>query len=518
MINWKLFIPLAMCPSISFAGQSTSTPNIILFLVDDMGWQDTSLPFWIEQTQLNRRYHTPNMERLAEQGMKFTQAYACPVSSPSRVSLMTGMNAAHHQVTNWTLEKNVSTDAKNPVLDFPSWNVNGLSPYEGIEHTVTATTLPELLRQAGYYTIHCGKAHFGAIGTPGADPLNLGFNVNIAGHAAGGPGSYLGLNEFGNQKPGPWGVPGLEEYHGHDIFLTEALTIKALKELDKVQDMKKPFFLYMSHYAVHIPFSADQRFIDKYQEQGLDEKEAQYAALIEGMDKSLGDIMNYLEENHLEENTIILFMSDNGGLSAHGRGDMLNTHNLPLASGKGSAYEGGIREPMIVKWPGVAQPSSSCDDYIIIEDYFPSLLEMAGVKNISTTQKVDGISFIPMLQQKIQSGKNQDRPLFWHYPNDWGVPGPGIGSFSSIRKGEWKLIYYHENNQFELFNIHQDIGEHADVSHSETKIVHRLAKELEEYLISVNAQMPSYKKDGKKVPLPYSFLRSSQTGNNHSTN
>nr|NKQ99535.1 sulfatase-like hydrolase/transferase [Escherichia coli] len=174
------------------------------------------------------RYHTPNMEALAEQGMKFTNAYATPVCSPSRVSLMTGMNAAHHKVTNWTLRKDQSVDYNDSILQSPAWNVNGLSPVPGIPCTVYATSLPSLLKEAGYYTIHCGKAHFGAMETPASDPQQIGFMVNIAGHAAGGPGSYLGEENYGNNKKGeqtePWGVPGLKAYHGTDTFLTEALT------------------------------------------------------------------------------------------------------------------------------------------------------------------------------------------------------------------------------------------------------------------------------------------------------
>ena len=166
-------------------------PNIVLFLVDDMGWQDTSVNFGTEVTPLNRRYRTPNMERLAASGLKFTQAYACSVCSPTRVSLMTGLNAARHRVTNWTLKKNATNDRPHPTLKFPKWNMNGLCPNPGVEGTVHAKALPAFLKEAGYHTIHVGKAHFGATGTAGADPRGIGFDVNIGGHAAGGPGSYL---------------------------------------------------------------------------------------------------------------------------------------------------------------------------------------------------------------------------------------------------------------------------------------------------------------------------------------
>jgi arylsulfatase A-like enzyme len=272
-------------------------PNIVLFLVDDMGWQDTSVPFWTQSTPFNTRYETPSMERLARDGMKFTQAYATPVCSPTRISLMTGMNAARHRVTNWTLEKDsIKRMEKNhPDLIFPYWNVNGMSPVAGDSLAVHAMPLPQALHDRGYFTIHAGKAHLGAIGTPGEEPLNLGFDVNIAGHAAGAPESYLGTENFGNGKEGKevWAVPGLEAYHGKDIHLTEAITLEALKAIDSVATTQQPFFLYMSHYAVHTPIMPDDRFMQKYLEKGLDSIEAKYASMVEGMDKSLGDIMDY---------------------------------------------------------------------------------------------------------------------------------------------------------------------------------------------------------------------------------
>jgi arylsulfatase A-like enzyme len=282
---------------------------------------------------------------------------------------MTGMNAAHHRVTNWTLRKNQSVDAQDTALQSPDWNLNGLSPVQGINNTIYATPLPALLKESGYYTIHCGKAHFGAMGTPAADPTTIGFTVNIAGHAAGGLGSFLGEDNYGNKKgehTEPWGVPGLEKYHGSDVFLTEALTREALRALEIPIQKSKPFFLYMAHYAVHIPYSADKRFIQKYLDKGLPQKEAEYAALLEGMDKSLGDIMDYLKEKNVDQNTIIIFLSDNGGFSMAPRSGEAFTHNAPLRSGKGSVYEGGIRVPMLVKWPAAVKAGSSTGQYIIV--------------------------------------------------------------------------------------------------------------------------------------------------------
>ncbi len=488
--------------------EAESRPNIIMFMVDDMGWQDTSLPFWKEKTPFNLRYRTPSMERLASQGMMFTQAYASSVSSPTRVSLITGMNAARHRVTNWTLQRNASVDGKSDILSYPEWNVNGVQPVDTVPHSVYATLFPQLLKNNGYFTIHCGKAHFGAMTTPTANPINCGFDVNIAGHAAGGPGSYYGTENFGNKEAGghtlPWGIPGLEKYHGDSIFLSEALTREAILALDNSRTTGKPFYLYMAHYAVHVPLYADNRFYQKYIDMGLDDSEARYSSMVEGMDKSLGDLMDYLDINNLTDNTIILFMSDNGGFSLRPRSGEQHTHNKPLNSGKGSAYEGGIREPMIVKWPGKVKPGTKCNDYLLIEDFYPTILEMAGIDDYKTVQTVDGRSFVPML---LQTGTTaSERDLFWHFPNNWGPTGPGIGATSTIRSGDWKLIYFYEDRHFELYNIIEDIGEQNNLSMKEEVRVKELASKLGNYLRSVDAQRPSFKATGKIAEWPDEVL------------
>lgn len=479
---------------------SKDRPNIILFLVDDMGWQDTSVPFHSEVTDLNRLYRTPNMESLARRGMKFTQAYACSVCSPTRISLMTGLSAARHRVTNWTLNKNSTNDAKHPTLEMPEWNVNGLSPVAGIERTVHAKSIPAYLKTAGYRTIHVGKAHFGANGTPAADPTSIGFDVNIAGHAAGAPGSFLATKNFGDQ--GVWAVPGLEKYHGKDIFLTEALTLEANLAVDQAVSDGKPFFLYMANYAVHVPFSPDPRFYQAYRDRGISHTESMYAALIEGMDKSLGDILENVERHGLTKDTIVIFMSDNGGLSATGRGGQKHTHNLPLSSGKGSAHEGGTRVPMIVCQPGVTQAQSVCKQPVIIEDFFPTILEMAGIEDVDQVGGiVDGISFTNLLSGK-KDKLRENRPFVWHFPNNWGPSGPGIGPTSSIRRGDWKLIYYHADQNFELFNVSHDIEEQNNLAEKKTKMRNDLAKELGRLLREQDAQMPSLRTTGKTIPFP----------------
>ena len=494
------------------ADQPAKRPNIILFMVDDMGWEDTSLPFWTEKTHYNEVYETPNMERLARQGVMFTQAYASSISSPSRCSLITGTNAARHRVTNWTLQKDKTTDRKDSLLDIPDWNYNGVSQVTGTNNTFVGTSFVQLLKNSGYHTIHCGKAHFGAIDTPGEDPHHWGFEVNIAGHAAGGLASYLGEENYGHTKDGKptslMSIPGLEKYWGTETFATEALTLEAIKALDKAKKYNQPFYLYMSHYAIHIPLNKDMRFYEKYKKKGMTDHEAAYATLIEGMDKSLGDIREYLKKNNLDKNTVIIFMADNGGLAISGR--MGNKEsNYPLSFGKGSNREGGIREPMIVYWPGVTKAESVCTTPVIIEDFFPTILEIAGAKKIQAPQVVDGKSFVALLKG---GSMNPNRPLLFHTPNVWGE-GNGNNSLYSpstaMRQGDWKLIYWHPDQKFELFNLKEDISEEHNLAEQQPERVKAMARTMTALLKERKAQMPTYKKnnpagarEGAPVPWP----------------
>ncbi len=476
----------------SAAAASSSRPNIVVFLVDDMGWQDTSEPFYKAVTDLNRRYKTPNMERFADEGVKFTQAYACALCSPTRVSLITGLNAARHKVTNWTLRKDISPDPESPRMVPPEWNVNGLSPTPGFERTVYAKALPMFLRDAGYRTIHVGKAHWGAVGTPGAEPKNLGFDINIAGHAAGGPGSYLGEHDYSaawRHEDRIWDVPGLEKYHGTHTYLTEALTIEANKAVDAAVADGTPFFLYMAHYAVHAPWEEDDRYVQAYRDANLKDNDAVYASMIEGMDRSLGEIMANLKRHGIEDNTIVIFMSDNGAAKQV-------PLNLPLRGHKLTPYEGGIRVPMMVKWPGVTKPGSTCDSPLIIEDFFPSILEMARVRHYEQIGgAIDGVSFVPLLRGTADTPK--DRCFVWHFPHCYDQP-----PYSAIRQGDWKLIYFHLDQRYELYNIRDDIEEKRELHGEHPDIAKRLTKKLRKILRERGAQMPISKETGKEIPLP----------------
>lgn len=496
----------ASLSTLSLSAQTAQRPNIILFLVDDMGWQETSVPFWKERSPLNDRYRTPNMERLAQMGVKFTQAYACAVSSPSRCSLISGMSAPRHRVTNWTLRYNENTDA--PTNDFtpPVWNVNGVQPdtvrsARNLYRSTPITSLPQLLRNNGYYTVHCGKAHFGAMGTPGEDPTALGFTVNIAGGANGAPASYLAEADYGK---GDFHVKGLEKYYDKGTFLTEALTLEALQALEKPIQAGQPFFLYMAHYAIHVPYDADKRFTPNYKDadgQGrydsflgerLNTQEINHAALIEGMDKSLGDIMDYLQKRpEVAQNTIILFMSDNGGQAVSVRQGKPNFHqNYPARAGKGSALEGGVHEPMMVYWPGVTRGGTINENRVMVEDFFPSILEMAGVKSYRTKQTVDGKSFVPLLRHP---SRHQERDVVWHYPHLWGEAVSevdGYGPSSSIMHGPWHLIYYWRTGKTELYRPMEDISETNDLAQQYPKMAKKLRRRLFSQLKKMKAQMP----------------------------
>jgi len=480
----------------SLASGAAGAPNILFFFIDDMGWQETSVPFHTKPTKLNREYRTPNMERLAADGLLFTNAYACSVCSPSRVSLMTGQNAARHRVTCWTLRKSKSPERGNKTLNPSNWNLNGLQPVgANIPRSVEATTLPGLLRDAGYRTIHAGKAHFGAADTPGADPRNLGFDVNIAGHAAGGPGSYHGDKNFSaawRKGDRIWDVPGLEKYHGEKINLTEAITREAIAELERAVADKKPFYLYMSHYTVHAPWEADRRFIDGARERSLKGQQATLASMLESMDKSLGDLLDTLDRLGVADNTIVVFMSDNGAPKQC-------PQNLPLRGHKISAYEGGARVPMIVHWPGATKPATRTDSQILIEDIFPTFLGMAGVQ-VPNDPSIDGHSFIPVLKNPASAKPRP--PIIWHYPNLYDQP-----PYSSIRHGDWKLIYWHATRKLELFNLKSDIGESTNLADKNPEQLRTLATALSDHLRKTNAVMPIDKATNKPVPLPDTALR-----------
>jgi len=496
---FTLGLPRSLPGAQSAPATAPNRPNIIIFLVDDMGWQDTSVPFHSHRTPNNDWFHTPHMDRLARQGMKFTDAYAvCPVCSPTRISLLTGQSPARTRITDWigAPASNAQARPENEKLIIPPWNAAGL------QHD--AQTLPRILKANGYKTWHVGKAHFAAKGASGADPRNLGFDVNVAGTRLGHPGSYYAAAGY-KARNGGNPVPDLEEFQKAGVYLTDALTIVANRLIDAAIDHPdgQPFFLHMAHYAVHAPIEADPNRLARYRDRGMSNAQIQYASMIESMDASLGSIMDKLQQRGIADNTIILFFSDNGGLVSHSGPP---TTNAPLRAGKGSAYEGGTRVPLIVKQPGIAKPGSVCYEPVISDDIFPTVLSMAGIDSRDRfTQGIDGRDLSPLLQQTRTFAR--DGPIHWHFPHYWGSPalrpkGSGVAPYSAIRRGPWKLIHFYEEARAELYDLEHDIGEQKDLAAAEPAIARRLADDLRAWLLAAGAQLPVDRVTQQPVPPP----------------
>lgn len=456
-------------------------PNIILFIVDDLGPQDNSLQLTDKPNPFRNVYRTPNLKKLAAESTIYTQAYsASPVCTPTRTSIMTGKHPARTHITYWTIQGDTSAD--DPVTKPPRWQFEGLLPKDG-------PFLPELLANAGYQTIHIGKAHFGEVGKFSADPKAIGFQVNIAGHAAGSPGSYYGLQNFAqsvrtNQpdKPSIWDTPGLDKYHGEDIYLTEALALEASAAIKNAVTTKKPFFLNFATYAVHTPIQANKRFLDHYK--GLDPREAAYATMVETYDAALGSIVQTLKETKQDKNTIIIFTSDNGGLSVHSRGGN-DDRNTPFRAGKGSYYEGGTRIPLVIHTPG--KKPFERNFLVQSHDLFQFILESA---NQPVPKEIDALSF------------GSRWSILIHVPHFWGTKGQGIEPFSSIRLGDHKLVYKHRSRSYELYDLVKDPSEQKNIIDQSQDLLKSYMTTLRSELRRVDAQMPTEKNTGKAVPLP----------------
>lgn len=460
-----------------------SRPNILFFVVDDMGANDTSVPFRVDgagndvPSTPNGIYRTPQMEALAAQGMKFTRAYAMPVCTPTRNSLMNGQNSARHHVTNWTGPNYNEETGQNSTPSHNSpreWRRTGLD--------TSAPTLAGLLSDAGYRSIHVGKGHFG--NAPGnINPLDIGFDVNIGGKQTGRPGSYYGTSNFGS---GTYQVPHLQAYHGQNIFLTEALTLEMNKEIEKAVDAGVPFFAYMSHYAVHDPYDIDPRFAANYP--SLSGNAKAFATLLEGMDKSLGDIRTKLSSLGVAEDTLVIFISDNGST--------LPLPSDPLRGYKGQKYEGGTRVPMITAWasPNPANafqsqlniPAGSHEtDIVSCIDLFPTIL---GVANVSHSNVIDGHDLREYF--KGTPGNHRPQELLIHFPHDhngaWG------DYYSVYHEGDYKLIYNYAADSYELYNVVTDVHEDTNLAAGNPGRVMAMARKMARQLHAHGAQWPTF--------------------------
>ncbi len=503
-IEFSIFALLLLfcATSCSSPINENTPPNIIVFLVDDMGLMDTSVPFLTDTNgnsvlyPLNNYYKTPNMEKLAGQGVRFTNFYAHSVCTPSRTSILTGQNSARHGVTNWVKSEDNNRGEFGPI----NWNWKGL--------TKESVTLPRILKQAGYKTIHVGKAHFGPFNSEGEDPLNLGFDVNIAGSSIGQPGSYLGTEGFGhtggNKKRA---VPGLEKYHGKDIFLTEALTLEANLAISQAKDEGKPFFLNMAHYAVHAPFYSDPRFAENYKDSDMSEKAQAYATLIEGIDKSLGDIVQHVKELGLGENTLIFFLGDNGS-DAPLPIENNYSSSSPLKGKKGNHWEGGMRVPFIASWvipnenvlPQTKLPiaRNAIQQQIgSILDIFPTLCQVANVY-VPEGYVMDGFD----LQDQLMGKQNEIRDELFlnHFPHSHRS-----SYFTSLVKSEWKIIYHYQiedQPRYELFNLKKDPFETNNVADKNPEQLKIMMKVLSDEMQSKKALYPEKEKGPLELIMP----------------
>lgn len=534
-----LAVPLAACTP------EEERPNIVLFLIDDLGWLDTSVAFGEEVYPFNLRHDTPNLAALAEQGATMTSAYVCPVSTPTRTSIMSGMHAAHTRITNYTsVNKDWNPDAtdtpsaqEKDVLNRTDWNINGITPSGGLDRAVHVTPYPQILKDNGYYTIHVGKGHWAPNGTPAANPYNMGFCVNVAGQVAGKPRSYYGEENYGN-TPEKWNffsVQNMSEYYGTSTHLTEALTLEAIKTLDYPIDNGMPFYLNFCHHAVHTPIHRDPRFFQKYVDRGMDEGQARFASMCEGMDKSLGDLMAYLEKRGVLDNTAIIFMSDNGGNSENlSKGGERHTQNSPLREGKGSCYEAGIRVPMVVYWKGKISAGVRLNTPVMAHDLYPTILEMAGIDSYKSVQKIDGQSIVRLLTEgskcvakavkegkitnqkqanafvidKEISGIDPQREVLSHYPHQWKpYQLHDIDYLSSLRKGDWKIVYRHREQTLELYNITEDITERKDLSAQYPDKLAEMADALTAQLEGYDALLPTFRATGERIPMPNQLIK-----------
>jgi arylsulfatase A-like enzyme len=478
--------------SLASSHADITRPNILLVLIDDMGPMDTSLPFLTDADgepkayPLNEFYHTPEMEKLAAQGFRSSRFYANSVCSPSRASLMTGQSAARHRTTQWIYPWARNSGEHDP----DNWNWKGLGKQD--------VTLPRLLQSAGYRTIHSGKGHFAPFHHEGSNPKDLGFDVNIAGGSIGRPSSYYGEDGYGHirGKSETHKVPGLEAYRGTETHLTEALTLELKKEISVAVEAGQPFFAYMSHYAVHAPFQTDPRFKDRYEEKkGRSREEVAYATLVEGIDKSLGDLMRHIESLGVSEDTLVIFLGDNGSDAPMGDPHG-HTSSVPLRGKKGTHYEGGMRVPFIVAW---AKPS---DDTPIqkrfpiargvlessglgtIHDLLPTILKVTGV-DAPEEHVVDGGQLWPWF---ADTETVHPQRFLMHFPHSHRS-----SFFTVLIDGHHKLVWHQlkeSDKRFELFDLDADPYELENLASSRPQLLKAMRQGMAEALSAAEAQAP----------------------------
>lgn len=467
----RLWLPLLLLlAGVAVGAAPASPPNILFILVDDLGWTDVAAG--------SDFYETPHLDRFMREGLRFTQAYANgPNCAPTRASLMSGLYTPRHGI--YTVRSTARGDASEHRL---------ATPENRTELAGNFRTLAESLRAGGYATFHGGKWHLGE-GELG--PLARGFDVNVGGYTAGAP---PGATYFA-----PWPAPGVEHAPA-GAHLGDYVTERAIEFIE--QRRSKPFFAYVSFYDVHTPLQAKPELIRKYEEKLAREKaagrnpthnRAVYAAMIETLDTNVGRLLQTLKDTNQVENTLVIFTSDNGGFGGA-------TSMRPLRGAKGMLYEGGIRVPLGMVWPGRIVPGSVCEVPVITLDFYPTLLELAGLP-IDPALGLDGVSLRPLLA----GGASLERDaLYWHFPaylegvpknfaDDAPKPGWRATPCSVIRQGDWKLIEYFEDGSVELFNLADDIGERRNLAAAQPEKARALRAQLARWRAETNAPIPAPK-------------------------
>jgi arylsulfatase A-like enzyme len=489
------------CTMLHAQKENPGKPNVVFILVDDYGWKDVSY-------NGSTFYETPNIDRLASEGMQFTNGYAAaPVSSPTRVSILTGKYPARTHITDWIPGYQYGLDEER----LSSYKL--ISPPMVLNMPLSEVTIAEAMKEGGYSTYWVGKWHCSE--DEEFYPQYQGFDVNIGGWLKGSPSGKRRVGNEGGAYYTPYNNPYLPDGPEGE-FLTDRLGNEAVKLIESSKD--KPFFLYLSFYAVHTPIEAKSEktayFREKAKRLGIDKKEPftqevdwyrnagrkawhwkertvqsdpEYAALISSMDENVGKVLDCLRENGLDENTIVCFTSDNGGLST---AEGSPTTNAPLRGGKGWLYEGGIREPYIIKYPPVVKAGSSCPVPVVSTDFYPTLLELAGLPQ-RPEQHCDGVSIVPLLK-----GKKQSRgALYFHYPN---YGGKGDTPSGAIREGDYKLLEFFEDGHTELYNLKEDISESNDLSEKQPVRTTKMLRQLQEWRKQCGALMPAKNENYKK--------------------
>jgi len=448
--------------------QRSERANFVFVLADDLGWSDIGC--------YGSTFHeTPHLDRLAAEGMRFTDAYAAaPICSPTRASILTGKYPARTDTTEWFGGPQPTRYKRNTILRPAAYrSVMGLEEQ----------TLAETMRDNGYATFFAGKWH---LGRKGFWPEEQGFDVNKGGHSSGGP--YGGKKYFS-----PYGNPRLEDGPEGE-HLPDRLASETARFIEA--NRGKPFFAYLSFYSVHGPFIAREDLTRKYREKNkpvdswgqegankvrLAQNHAVYAGMVEAMDLAVGKVLGKLKELGLDKNTAVFFMSDNGGVATGPR----VTSNMPLRGGKGWLYEGGIREPMIVRYPAVIQPGTECSVPVTSTDFYPTILELAGIGALPE-QHVDGVSLVPLLKGTATLPR---KTIFWHYPHYSG--GLGGRPAAAVRSGDWKLLEFFEDRRVELYDLRDDVEEESDLSQAHPDKVKELRGVLHEWQGQVDAKFPT---------------------------